>query len=196
VEQPSGGSKHTPPKSNIDTQNDGFWKCISSFRHGVILGIHVSFQGCIFALHGEIHSWNEFPFWDVWMKLAWDARPAHIAVLRVFVGLLGGMFFFSRSYSVRFCEWYQTPEFHELWDNAHESFHYKLEWNLKLQKKRLESLATSYSPYVALRIVTFTWESLQHVTCECHKETKHPRNPHGSERRTQKTSTEHGCFQK
>ena len=35
---------YTPPKSNIDTKNDGFLKCIS-FQIWAILGIHVSFQG-------------------------------------------------------------------------------------------------------------------------------------------------------
>ena len=29
---------YTPPKSNIDTKNDGFLKCISGFKYGVILG--------------------------------------------------------------------------------------------------------------------------------------------------------------
>ena len=34
----------TPPKSNIDTQKDGFLD-VSPFKHGVILGIYVRFQG-------------------------------------------------------------------------------------------------------------------------------------------------------
>ena len=36
----------TPPKSHINIKNDGFSKCISGFKYGVILGIHVSFRGC------------------------------------------------------------------------------------------------------------------------------------------------------
>ena len=35
----------TPPKSHINIKNDGFSKCISGFKYGVILGIHVSFRG-------------------------------------------------------------------------------------------------------------------------------------------------------
>ncbi len=57
----------------------------------------------------------------------------------------------------------QTPEFHELWD----TWVFSLEtWiQFEIAKVKPESVATSYSPYVALRIVTFrTWASLQHVT--------------------------------
>ena len=34
----------TPPKTNIDTKNDGLAD-VSPFKHGVILGSYVSFQG-------------------------------------------------------------------------------------------------------------------------------------------------------
>ncbi len=37
------------PKSNIDTMNYGFFKCISGFKYGVILGIHVSLRECMYG---------------------------------------------------------------------------------------------------------------------------------------------------
>ena len=41
-----GNKTFTPSKFNIDTKNDGL-ENVSPFKHGVILGIYVSFQGCI-----------------------------------------------------------------------------------------------------------------------------------------------------
>ena len=38
----------------------GFGKCISGFKYGVILGIHVSFRGCIFFVVVKTRGSNNF----------------------------------------------------------------------------------------------------------------------------------------
>ena len=44
----------TPPKTNMDTQNDGLEK-VTPFKHGVIFGIYVRFLGCT-----PIYKWIKF----------------------------------------------------------------------------------------------------------------------------------------
>ena len=52
AEVPREPNSFTPLKTTIDTKHDGL-ENVSPFKHGVILGSYVRFQGCKWDGHGE-----------------------------------------------------------------------------------------------------------------------------------------------
>ena len=109
-------------------------------RHGVILGIHVSFQGWYihaWAWGRYIHGMN-FHHGMCDMKLALGCQACSYCCVACLCGLIRwDVFCFFFTFGSLLWIYIKHRSFHELWDNAYEYFHYKLEYNLKLQKEKV-----------------------------------------------------------